>query len=250
MRRLLCAAVCAVALSGCAYQAPVAVTPNLNVYSSYGDKLPGTYALYVSSEGLNEVVKPTGYQCSAHSYPLDLTSSFKSSVVKTVQQLVENVEVVDGPLSSDELARTGKRGMIVVRGDTIDARVQFIPGFWSASATSQVEISANMTVDTASGRVLGTTAEGSGNAESDGGQLCGGGANAVGFAAEKALKQLLGQLGERLSNSPRLRADIEPPQAAKSGDRASDSDRPSNSGAKSCGAIPSADGVRIVPCPR
>jgi hypothetical protein len=205
MKILIFTACCAVLLSACAYQAPVSVSPNLNVYSSYGEKLPGIYALYVSTDNFNQNIKPTGYQCSFHTYPLDLSTSFKSSVVKTMQQLVENIEVVDVPLSIEELKRSGKRGMIIVRGDTVDAHVQFIPGFWSAAATSQVELSANMTVDSSGGRVLGTTAQGSGNAQSDAGALCGGGANAVADAAQKAMKQLLGQLGERLSNSPRLR---------------------------------------------
>ncbi len=207
MKRLLAITLCGASLSACAYQAPVAVTPNLNVYSSYEDKLPGTYVLYVSSEGFNQTIKPTGYQCAAHSFPLDMGNTFKASVVKTMQQLVENLEIVDSPISVEELMRTGKKGMIVVRADNIDARIQFVPGFVTGTAISQVELSANMTVDSKVGRILGTTADGNGNAQSDSGAFCGGGANAVADAADKAMKQLLGQLGERLSNSPRLRAE-------------------------------------------
>lgn len=199
---------CGALLGACAYQAPVSVTPNLNVYSSYGEKLPGNYALYVSGEGFTGNVKPTGMTCAAHHFPLNVEAPFKESVVKTMQQLVENVEVVDRPLTSDELTRSGKRGMIIVRADTMVARIQFVEGFWSATGDANVELSANMSVDSSVGRVLGTTADGSGNAQSDAGAMCGGGANAIGQAAEKAMKQLLGQLGERLSNSPRLRAAV------------------------------------------
>jgi len=205
MYRVLTIAAVGLMLVACAYQAPVGVSPNLNVYSSYGDKLPGTFALFVSSDGFVQDVKPTGLSCSYHHFPLDVQAQFKESVVKTVQQLVENVEVVDQPLSGSELAASGKRGMIVVRADTMVARIQFIPGFWTATGDANVDLSANMTVDTQGGRLLGTTAEGTGNATGEAGQLCGGGANVIGQATEKAMKQLLGQLGERLSNSPRLR---------------------------------------------
>ncbi|MDB5437060.1 MAG: hypothetical protein JWR47_3317, partial [Phenylobacterium sp.] len=186
----------------------------LNVYSSYDDKLPGSYALYVDSELFSQTVRPTGYNCAAHTFPLDMRDTFKQSVVKTIQQLVEEVEVVQTPLSGEALARSGKRGQIIVRADGLTARVQFIPGFWRASSEGNVELTANMSVDGANGRILGTTAEGAGTAQGEAGLMCGGGANAVATAAEKATKQLLGQLGERLSNSPRMRAatnDIPPP---------------------------------------
>lgn len=212
--KLASLAALAALLAGCAYQAPVAVSPNLDVYSSYGDKLPGSYALYISDQDFEQDVKATGLSCSAHHYPINLEGPFKASVEKTVRELVDDVEVVDRPLNDDELGRSGKRGMIVVRGDTIDARVQVVPGFWHGTATATVDLSANMTVDLPTGRVLGTTAEGSGNANSDAGQLCGGAANALGDATDKAMKRLLGELGERLSNSPRLRAGVSGPAPA------------------------------------
>lgn len=208
-RIAVCVSVIAAAglLGGCAYNAPVAVTPNLNVYSSYGEKLPGSYALYVDGEAFSQTVRPTGYNCSAHNFPVDMRDSFRQSVVKTMQQLVDEVEVVQNPISADGLVRSGKRGQIIVRADGMTARVQFIPGFWSATSVSSVELTANMSVDGPNGRVLGTTAEGTGTAQGEAGLMCGGGADVVAQAVEKATKQLLGQLGERLSNSPRMRAD-------------------------------------------
>jgi len=205
MRTVFAAVVAGLGLSACAYNAPVSVSPNLNVYSSYAEKLPGSYTLYVSSDGHSRTVKPTGLNCRSHNYPLTLEDVFKQSTIRTIQQLVQNVEVVDSPLSGEALDRAGKTGQIMVRADTMTARIQFIPGFWSSTADANVSLSANLAVDGAEGRLLGTTAEGFGNAQGDAGQACGGGANALGEATEKAMRQLFGQLGERLSNSPRLR---------------------------------------------
>jgi hypothetical protein len=192
-------------VSACAYNVPVGSAPNLNVYSSYTEKVAGSYALFVDTNSFMKTVKSTGYACSAHTYPLDLRNSFREATVKTVQQLVENVEVVDHPLTSEELKQHNLMGQIIVRSDDLNARVQFVPGFWSASADANVELSASLTVDGHDGRLLGTTGEGAGNAQGEAGMYCGGGATTIGQATEKAVKQLLGQLGERLSNSPRLR---------------------------------------------
>jgi hypothetical protein len=193
----------AVLLGGCSFNAAVGASPNLNVYSSYADKLPGTYLLYIDADMFDRVVKPTGINCAAHSYPLDFRDAFKQSVVQTMQQLVENVQVVDQPVAAADLTKRGARGMVVVRGEGLNPRLMFVEGFWSSTPDASVEISSSMTVDEASGRLLGTTASGQGTAQTHGG--CGDGAAALGSATEAALKQLMGQLGERMSNSPRLR---------------------------------------------
>lgn len=204
MKRLMLVVALSGLLSACAYNVPVGNTPNLNVYSSYADKLPGSYALYVDASSFTKTVKATGVNCSAHTYPLDLRTAFREDTIKTVQQLVENVEVVDQPLSSDVLKQRGMKGQIIVRSDDLNARVQFIPGFWQATSEANVELSASLTVDGDAGRQLGTTGEGVGSAQGQAG-ACASGAATIGDATEKAVKQLLGQLGERLSNSPRLR---------------------------------------------
>lgn len=214
----------ALVITGCAYNAPVAVAPNLNVYSSYSEKLQGRYALVVESEAYNQTVRPTGYQCSAHTFPLDMQEAFRQSVIQTMRQVVDDVEVVQSPLSSDALARGGLKGQIIVRADSMTARIQFIPGFWNVSTDSNVDLTANMSVDGPTGRLLGTSAEGTGHAQGAAGAFCGGGANAIAEASEKATKQLLGQLGERLSNSPRLRTasstDLAPPTPPVASSRA------------------------------
>lgn len=261
----------ALALGGCAYNTPVAASPNLNVYTSYSNKIPGRFALIVDSEAFNTTVRPTGLNCSAHHYPLDMRDAFKSSAAGTLRTLVEDVQILERPLPVPDLARQGYAGQVVVNAETMNARLQIISGFWSNTADSVVELSAGMTVDTVAGRVLGTSAQGFGNAQNDAGMMCGDAATAIGTATEKALRQLLGQLGERLSNSDRLRqaatqtwAPAAPPPAqlvaTPLGDReaiALPSPPPPSyhapptapPTARRCGMIPKANGgVSLVPC--
>ena len=192
-------------LAGCSYSASPEISPAYNVYSSYDDKLSGRYFLFVQSEEFADRVKPTGYQCSAHSYPIDANEPFKKSVLKTIEQVVEHVELVETPKSASQIVGSGYAGQIRVNAEDLDGRIKFIPGFWSNTAETEVELVAGVKVDGPEGRLLGMTVVGDAKEEGDQGVACGGGAEALATATEKAMKELLTQLGEKLSNSDRLR---------------------------------------------
>ncbi|UTP37755.1 hypothetical protein M9M90_10890 [Phenylobacterium sp. LH3H17] len=238
------------ALSGCAYNAPVAVSPNLNVYSSYSEKIPGRFVLVVDAEAFNTTVRPTGLACSAHHYPLDLRQQFVASVTSTLRQLVDDVQILERPLPASDLARNGFAGQVVVNAETLTARLQVVEGFFRSTADSVVELSAGMTVDTVNGRVLGTSAQGFGNAQNDAGMMCGNTATAIGGATEKAMRQLLGQLGERLSNSERLRRSAaQEPVRALAPSAAAAAAAPAAAPKVACGMVKGPNGgSKLVPC--
>lgn len=200
--RILMTLACAASLGACAYNVPISVSPNLNVYSSYSDKIPGDYLLYVDASTLQQTVHPIGIACSANNYPVDARDAFKASTLQTVQQLVGNVQLVDQPVPASQLHG---RGMILVHADSMTVDLQFVQGFWNATIDTNADITASASVDMASGRVFGTTASGTGRANHESGSMCDSGAGAAGRAVEAAMRQVLGQLGERMSNAPRLR---------------------------------------------
>ncbi len=193
-------------VAGCSYKAVPLTTPALDVYSSYDNKIRGKYLLYVDASTLNETIKPTGLTCSAHKYPVDLTETLSSSIKQTLDNVVEEVEVVDSPQPASALAARGARGMIVIRGQDMRGRVIAIPGFWTSDMEARMEIVAGVTVDGRSGRLLGKTFEGSGEAMAPAGGACEGGAKAIQDATEQAVKDSLRQMAEALANSERVRA--------------------------------------------
>jgi hypothetical protein len=136
---------------------------------------------------------------------LDARAAFKEATLRTIEQLVDHVELVDNPVPFDAATAHGKAGVIVVKGDEIQARFVMTPGFWTASAEANVDLTAAVSVDGAGGRLFGSEASGAGHAEAPAGGMCGGAADALADATGKAMKQLLGQIGERMSNAPRLR---------------------------------------------
>lgn len=194
------------ALAGCAYEAKPISTGSVSVVSSFTEKLPGRYALYIETTELSKVVRAQCVNCAAHTYPLDMSEGFRSSVRATFANLIDTIEEVPAPLDAGTLQAQGFKGQIIVRGDSLEGKLVAIPGFWQATISSTVRASASVIVDGQAGRLVGKTVEGMSEREADAGAFCSGGAAAVDSAASEALRKLVMQLGETVSNSERLRA--------------------------------------------
>ena len=208
MRRVFAAVFLSLGAAGCQYTAEPLSVGAYNVYTSYDSKLPGKYLLYVDTDALAKTIKPADFNCAAYSYPLDLKAGFSGSILKTFANLVGGVEVVDAPVSREELVGRGARGMIVVRGEELSGRLRVVPGFWVAGMETEVELAASITVDGQKGRLLGQTVSGDGHAQGRAGGLCEGGAKVLTESAESAMKEAVGRLGEALVNSPRVRTGV------------------------------------------
>jgi len=216
MMRMMALALAA-ATGACAYQAPTEVSAALNVYSSYDDPLPLNVALYVEAEDLAADVRPDGYDCSAHRFPVDARAAFVGSVVQTLGNLTRSVVVVDQPISTGQFARTGVDAMVVVTSEDLDSDLIFIQRPFNADVEAEIEIEARITVDGPQGRLLGTSVQGDGEARQAAGSFCSGGAPAVGEATNEAIEDTMQRLGERFTNSARLREYAD--QVSRSGSR-------------------------------
>jgi len=159
----------------------------------------------VDASAFNRKVKPTGLSCGAHSYPVEGSSSFKAAAIKTIANIVDEIETVDTPIPASGLKERGARGMIVVKAQDMVSRLRFIEGLFSATAEADFEPVVPVLVDGQKGRLFGTTVSGTGRAESNAGIMCEGGSDAVSQAASQAGKKALTELAESISNTGRLR---------------------------------------------
>ena len=196
-------------LAACQYKASASFSPALDVYSSYKDKIQGTYLLHVASDQLFGEFRVSGYDCSAHSYSLDLTQAFEGSVVRTIENLIERIDQSEIALDRHALRLQGYRGLIRVIGEDIEVDIKVIPGFWSAEMEAETKLTAAYVVDGLEGRLAGGRVYAEGKERHDAGAACSGGTIAVGKSAERALRRLMQQLGERIANEPRLRHSTE-----------------------------------------
>ena len=196
--------IAALATAGCTYQSAVSPTPVYDVYSGYDNKVPGTWGLFVADmDRFAGEAEPASISCAAHKYPVDVGTAFNTSVVATIGNLVEDMQIVDRALTVTEREDRGLEGMIVIRAESLQAEMIVNMGFWSGRPRSEVELVATLTVEGPKGRLVGTTVSGNATARTTGG--CAKVADVVSKATEDAMEDLLTILGERLSNSPRIR---------------------------------------------
>lgn len=194
-----------IVLGGCTYQAQIQDAPSFNLVTNYENKIPGLWFLYIDSSGLQRPMKPSSYVCAAHKFPISASGPFESSVRLTLDNVFDRIEYVASPVKGVEIKNRGARGLIVVRGEEVRAKLDAKPGFWTASMEGQATLVASVSVDGSSGRVMGTTFEGTSIKEADAGAMCGGGAAALGEAVTEAMRDAMRKMGEALSNSERVR---------------------------------------------
>ena len=166
---------------------------------------PTGRGLIVEASSWAKVIKASSHQCSAHNFPIDANAVFKESITRTFEQLVEFVEVAAVLPSRETMSREKIAGAILVKADTFEPKLTFVPGFWSATASADMNVSAALTVDGPQGRLLGTSAGASRSADGEASDGCGSGANVLADATSKALRELMERLGERMGNAPKLR---------------------------------------------
>lgn len=137
----------AIILAGCAYKADPIAAPSYNVVTSFSDKIPGKWFLAVEAAPLNQTIKPSGYACSAHTFPLELSDAFRTSVAQTLRNVFEQIEEIPTPIPGDQAPRRGARGIVVVRGEEVRGRLDVRPGFLQANMKTDVVIVASTYVD-------------------------------------------------------------------------------------------------------
>ena len=195
-----------ITLAGCAHQSVVDVAPAYNIASSYSQPIPGRWALYVDANDLEgKDLHMKGFECGAHRFPIAAGSAFAQSSLRTLKNVVQSIEMVDRPLSQASLKTQGFAGQILLKGEELDGDLVVITGFWSNKIEAEVDMAVSVRVEGQSGRLLGTTVSGDDESIHGAGAFCGGGAKAVADAGEGALKQIMINIAESISNAPRIR---------------------------------------------
>ena len=196
-----------VILSGCAYNVKPVSMPALNIYSSYDEKIPGTWVVVIDDSAKNVVreISASSHVCSAHKYPINVGDTIATSIKRTMDSIFENViERVNMP-SSDELQQIDAEGTVLVKMDTFEPKLRCSMGFWSGSCTASTDIEFGVIVRGQQGKLFATSVGDSATTDGDSGGACAGAANVLAESISKSVREALERMGERLSNSPKLR---------------------------------------------
>lgn len=204
-KAVLLAIIVLLAVTGCSYTVTTDISPATTIYSNYPDRIAGRWALHVDAEDMAGSSGASGLWCSDQAYHFDARNAFMVSVERTLQNIMEDVEVVSRPLHGDAIPVHGFKGMVRIEARDLKVDLAHIGFLTSATMIADTKLTASVVVYGADGRLMGTTVEGDGRYRAQTALACGGGATAIGKAIEDAMKETLGRLGESLSDSHRLR---------------------------------------------
>ncbi len=194
-------------LSGCAYNVKPISMPALQIYSSYDEKIPGTWVVVIDDSAKNVVrdISAASYVCSAHKYPINTGNTIATSIKRTMDSIFENVIERTNMPTSAELQRIDAKGTVLVKMDTFEPRLHCSMGFWSGSCTASTDIEFGVIVRGQQGKLFATSVGDSATTDGNSGGVCEGAANVLSESISKSVREALERMGERLSNSPKLR---------------------------------------------
>lgn len=193
---------------GCAYTVQSSVSPAVNIYTAYEDKIPGTVVL-VLDDSINNItmeVVPSSHTCSAHKFILNLESSLALSVHKTTESIFENVVTGKNISPKESAEKSDFDGIIIVKLNRLYPTISFSQTFWSSHAVATCDIVLDVVVKDKQGKnIISTTLGGSRSAQGEGGGFCEKGANVLSNAVSLCIRDAMERYAERLSNSEKIR---------------------------------------------
>jgi hypothetical protein len=213
-------------LQGCSYHVPTDVSPAVNIYSSYGNKIPGKYYLVLDDDmkNINRKIAPTSHICSAHTYPINVQSAFSVSVTSTLENVFEEVVETRQMPDAAFLRKNNGDGVVFVRLKRFEPRIRFLPGFWEATALSKCDLVFEVSIKNARNRQIAHTTFGaSRSAEGASGEFCSQGAEILSRNIYETTREAMERLAEKIANHAALRqgrsrgrlASREPPREPK-----------------------------------
>jgi hypothetical protein len=207
----------AITLGGCTYKVMPTSTKPMNIYSHHDEKVHGRFGLLIdhSVREVHRSIKPSSHACSGHSYPLEMGDSLATSVRHTSEMLFDEVVEMHTAPTGEAMRADNIRGYALVKLDEFKPRVNCAAGFWSMTCTAHADVAFGITVRGLDGILFSTAVGGTKSADGDAGGACEAVAGLVANAIELATRDALERMAERISNSPKLRANATPTEEKK-----------------------------------
>lgn len=222
--KIILLAILSLILGGCSYPVKPVSVPAVGTYSSYDEKIQGTWVI-VFDDGVNNIsreVQSSSHACSAYTYPINIGDAFTTSIKQTMRSVFENTVEQSIVPSTEELHRIGAKGSILVRVESYEPGVYCSVKGFSGYCTVQVDIELEIIVHTEKDEVFSASIGDSAIVEGDSGSACQNVSDALSEATSKSLKETLEKVAERIINTPKLRkATVSTAPASVQSDRSS-----------------------------
>jgi hypothetical protein len=195
-------------ISGCSYKVPSSVSPAVNIYSPYSEKIPGGVILVIDRNirEINRDIKPSSYICTLHSFPVRIDSALADSIRKTTEAVFERVIPQGNMPSKEQMMSLNAQGTVFVTLNRFEPKIRFTHGFWEPSAASSCDVVLDVRVrDRDNNNLLVTAVGGSRATDGGGGMYCGNGSEVLAEAVSLSVREAMERYAERISGSPKIR---------------------------------------------
>ncbi|MBF0610478.1 MAG: hypothetical protein G8345_11410 [Magnetococcales bacterium] len=196
-----------VLLAGCGTKVPPAVDPILNVYDNYNRPIPGVYVLIQDPDlkRLNREVKTSSMACSSQNN-LDVGTPLSHSLSRTMDNVFATLLHQEVPPTTEELSRLNATGVIRLKLQDFQTKLEFSSMLIKEKATATVSITLGASVTDSKGNSRDYSGGGSRVVTGeDGGSTCEIGALAMTSAIQQTMRDALERLAGQLANAPELR---------------------------------------------
>lgn len=190
----------AILITGCAHRIEPTAVSSVNVYSTRDAKIQGKYNLVIDDniKSLSKDVKMSSHACSAHTYPMVVGEALSQSIRNATRSAFDEANETNSTGS----VIAGFSGSVIYRLEDFQTRLSCSAGFWTLNCSATTDIGLNVLVKDSTGKVIvNTAANASRSADGEAGSMCDKAGDLVGQSFNKATKDVLERLLERVSNS-------------------------------------------------
>lgn len=193
-----------VSIYNCAHTVPVEVSPVYDFQSDYDNKIPGAIVLVIDQnvKNIHKDMKPSSYECSAHTFSLDIRDELARSISQTTESIFEEVIERNELPKREELLQLNCHGSIYIKMRRFAPKLRFAGG----AVISNCDITIDVTVRDVEGRkLMGRSFSGYRIADGSSGGFCEGGEDVINEAMSEAMRDTLERYAEKISDSSKIR---------------------------------------------
>jgi hypothetical protein len=169
-------------------------------------RIAGKWLLAIEATALKKSVKPVS-SCSDQAISLDFNAAFAASTVSALKDIFEYIEEIHSPVVGGEAKARKAKGLIVVRADDLGARLIWEAGLFVSHVDLAASVSASVSVDIGTTRVLAAIVKGQSEAANDSRDVCSRGEQEVMEIAAAATEDAVNKLTMVLRESEYLRSE-------------------------------------------
>lgn len=203
--RMALLASCAAVLVNCTATATMATSPAVTSFAASQEPIAGRWGVITELGEIPSRYSSGEFTCSGWNYTVDSATSFRDSVMATMDVAFEEAVLLNSMPSPQSMATQELNGVVVVSVSGYSATLTWLTGFWSATARAEATIRIGVDVRGSTGERIAGFSSGSQRSEQADSGGCPAGSTAISRALATTTQELLQDVLERVQDNERVR---------------------------------------------